>query len=519
MLKTGNPGAAPDGSSSSWEEPAFSEHEFNRASGIVRRLQSRIVKAMQMGKPRKAKALQFFLTRSRSGKILAVMRVTENKGKKTPGVDGVTWTTSRQKRNAVDTLRQRGYKPLPLRRVYIPKKNGNLRPLGIPTMRDRAMQALYLLALDPIAETVADPHSYGFRPARSCADALEQVHKVLAGSNRARWVLEGDIRACFDQINHDWLLDHIPMERSILRKWLKAGYLEHANWRPTEAGTPQGGIISPVLANLALDGLQTRLLQAFPKARQPQKKVNLVRYADDFVITGCSREVLEQEVRPLVEQFLAERGLVLSPEKTIITHVDAGLDFLGQNIRRYGKKVLTKPSAQAVKLFYQKLRQVVRKHPHLDPARLIQMLNPKIRGWSNYHRHGSSKATFARLDSLIFRLLWQWAKRRHPKKHRRWLASRYFTTVGGNHWVFYGWDHSKRGDQPLLLAIASRTQIIRHKKTPCNLNAYAAQWQPYLELRRSKPSERGYPATRASIGREIAGVQRAAQLSDQRGSA
>jgi RNA-directed DNA polymerase len=514
------PGAAPN---SLWPcgDPAFSEAELSRARCIVRRLQQRIVKAVQQRKWRKVKALQHLLTHSRSAKVLAVLRVTQNQGKDTPGVDGVTWTTPAQKREAVNTLRQRGYRPQPLRRVYIPKKNGKLRPLGIPTMRDRAMQALYLQALDPVAESRADPHSYGFRPARSCADALQQCHSVLSQRKSPEWVLEGDIQACFDRIDHQWLLDHIPMERSLLRKWLKAGYLEQADWFPTEAGTPQGGIISPVLANLALDGLQERLAKAFPRQYhlpgRPSSKVNLIRYADDFVITGRSREQLEHEVRPLVQEFLAERGLVLSPEKTLVTHIEDGFDFLGQNVRRYGGKVLSRPSSAAVKTFYAGLRQVVRKSLHLDPARLVSLLNPKIRGWSNYHRHASSKATFQHLDHLIFRLLWQWARRRHPKKNRHWLASRYFTTVGGDHWVFFGWEHHPRhGTRRALLASASATRIIRHVKVRSGLNPYAAEWQEYLDRRRSHRAARGYPAVTGATGRETAALQRAAQAADQR---
>lgn len=516
-----NPGAAPN---SLWPcaEPAFSERKLSRARCIVRRLQQRIVKAVQQRKWRKVKALQHLLTHSRSAKVLAVLRVTENQGKNTPGVDGVTWTAPAQKREAVNTLRQRGYRPLPLRRVYIPKKNGKLRPLGIPTMRDRAMQALYLQALDPVAESLADPHSYGFRPARSCADALEQVHKALSGRGAAEWVLEGDIQACFDRIDHQWLLDRIPMERSILRKWLKAGYLEQTDWFPTEAGTPQGGIISPVLANLALDGLQARLTKAFPRVRSRRlgrgsSKVNLVRYADDFVITGRSKEQLEHEVRPLVQAFLAERGLVLSPEKTLVTHIEDGFDFLGQNVRRCGKKVLSRPSSAAVKAFYAGLRQVVWRCLHLDPARLIQLLNPKIRGWANYHRHASSKATFQRLDHLIFRLLWQWARRRHPKKNRHWVASRYFTTVGGDHWVFFGRERLPRyGIRKALLASAGKTRIIRHVKVRSELNPYAAEWQAYLTRRRSDRAARGYPAMGSAVGSETAALQRAAQAGDER---
>ena len=217
-------------------------------------------------------------------------RVTENDGKNTPGVDGVLWNTPQKKWQAVHDLRQRGYRPQPLRRIYIPKTSDptKKRPLGIPTMKDRAMQALYLMALEPVAETTGDPHSYGFRKERACRDAIEQCFNVLTSPGRAQWVLEGDIKACFDTIDHEWLMANIPMEKAILRKWLKAGYMEKGRLYPTEAGTPQGGIISPVLANMALDGLERKLREKYPRNTRLAKraKVNLVRYADDFIITG-----------------------------------------------------------------------------------------------------------------------------------------------------------------------------------------------------------------------------------------
>jgi RNA-directed DNA polymerase len=250
----------------------------------VRRLQARIVKATQERRWGKVKALQRLLTHSFSGKALAVKRVTENQGKRTPGVDGETWNTPVKKATAVHTLRQRGYKPKPLRRVYIPKSNGKMRPLGIPTMRDRAMQALYLLALEPIAETTGDRNSYGFRTGRSTADAIVQCHMDVSRKGSAKWVLEGDIKACFDRISHDWLLANIPMEKAILRKWLKAGFMERHVFNPTEEGTPQGGIISPVVANMALDGLEQRLRDIFPHDyAHLQARIHFVRYADDFV--------------------------------------------------------------------------------------------------------------------------------------------------------------------------------------------------------------------------------------------
>src|SRR5262245_2122023 len=257
----------------------------------VRRLQARIVKATREGRWGKVKTLQWLLTHSFSGQALAVKRVTENQGKNTPGVGRVTWRTPAAKLKAIGSLRRRGYRPQPLRRVYIPKANGKQRPLGIPTMVDRAMQALYLQALEPVAETTGDPNSYGFRPERSTADVMEQCFTVLNKRKSPKWVLEGDIQSCFDAISHDWLLAHIPMNNTMLRKWLKAGFMDQGILYPTEAGTPQGGIASPVLANLTLDGLERELSKYFPKPKSgANAQVNVVRYCDDWIITARSRE-------------------------------------------------------------------------------------------------------------------------------------------------------------------------------------------------------------------------------------
>ncbi|WP_456282812.1 reverse transcriptase N-terminal domain-containing protein [Paraburkholderia aspalathi] len=248
----------------------------------VRRLQARIVKAIQDGKHGRVKALQWLLTHSFSGKALAVRRVTENQGRRTPGVDGVTWSTPKSKINAVSSLKRRGYRPRPLRRIYIPKANGTkMRPLGIPCMVDRAQQALYLLALEPVAETTADPNSYGFRSARSTADAIEQCFRALAQADSATWILEADIRSCFDEISHDWLVAHIPTDKAILRRWSEAGYLLNRVFHSTQAGTPQGRIISPTLMNMTLDGLEKMLRAKYRKGSNNPSKVNIVRYADD----------------------------------------------------------------------------------------------------------------------------------------------------------------------------------------------------------------------------------------------
>ena len=378
----------------------------------VRRLQVRIVKSIQAGRHNKAKALQWLLTHSFCGKALAVKRVTENKGKNTPGVDKVTWKTPRAKANAIASLRRRGYSPLPLRRVLIPKKNSEkTRPLGIPVMKCRAMQALHLLALEPISETTADPNSYGFRPERSTADAGEQCFIVLARKASAQWVLEADIQGCFDNISHDWMIANIPTDTTVLKKWLKAGYVYKNELFPSDAGTPQGGIISPVLANLTLDGLEGMLAEKFPKAELKGLKMHMVRYADDFLITGNSKEWLEQEVKPAVVEFLAERGLVLSPEKTKITHISEGFDFLGWNIRKYNGKLLMKPSKANVKAHLDKVREIIKGNKTAKQANLIRLLNPILRGWANYHRHVVAKTTFARVDANVWSMLWQWAVR------------------------------------------------------------------------------------------------------------
>ncbi len=349
-----------DAGAVSHEEEHWYETDWYQATRNVRRLQTRIVKATQARRWNKVKALQRLLTHSNSGKVLAVKRVTENQGRNTPGVDGIIWNTPEKKVAAVRSLKQRGYRPQPLKRVYIPKKNGKKRPLGIPVMSCRAMQALYLLALDPVAEAIGDLNSYGFRSQRSTADAIAQCFSVLSKKASAQWILEGDIKACFDRISHEWLLNHIPMEKTILRKWLKAGYMEEKVLFPTEDGTPQGGIISPVLANLALDGLEHLLRENYPKPKNGfNAKVNFVRFADDFIISGISKELLEDEIKPLVEDFLKGRGLELSPEKTVITHIEDGFDFLGQNVRKYKGKMLIKPSKKNVQTFLEKVRGII----------------------------------------------------------------------------------------------------------------------------------------------------------------
>lgn len=470
------------GASPAWSN-AWNQVNWQHVEQQVRRLQMRIAKATQQGKHGKAKALQWLLTHSHSAKLLAVKRVTGNTGAKTPGVDGVLWKTPKEKIQAVQSLQRKGYQAQPLRRIYIPKKNGKQRPLGIPTMKDRAMQALYLLALEPIAEVTADKHSYGFRPERSAADAIDQCFLVLARKNAAQWILEGDIKACFDGISHQWLLEYIPMDKAPLNQWLNAGYMEENVFYETETGTPQGGIISPTLANMTLDGMAEVVKQATART----EKVNFVRYADDFIITGASKEVLEQKVKPAIVQFLSERGLLLSEEKTLITHIDQGFDFLGFKVRKYDGKLLIKPSKKSVKTFVDTLRTIIKSNPTIKTESLMRLLNPKLRGWANYYRYVVSKAIFSRVDEAVFQSLCRWTRRRHPQKNAKWLREKYFCHPALKTWHFHA-RISDADNRLILLRLVNiaKVRIKRHVKLKAEATPYDVAYLSYFEKRRQQ---------------------------------
>lgn len=438
----------------------------------VRKLQLRIAKAIRLGRQRKAKALQWLLTHSFYAKLLAVRHVTQNKGKNTPGVDRVVWKTPKQKMEAVEKLRRRGYKSLPLRRIYIPKRNGKLRPLSIPTKLDLGQQVLHLLAIEPVAEMRADRNSYGFRPKRSTHDAIDQCFNILAKKTSSQWILEGDIRACFDTISHEWLENNIVMDKFILKQWLKAGYLEKEVFHQTRSGAPQGGAASPCLMNTTLDGLESVVKTLARKG----ESIHYVRYADDWVCTAPTKEILEGKVLPAITRFLNERGLELSKEKTKITHIKKGFDFLGFNVRKYKDKLLIKPAKTGIKTFLASIRKAITKAQNAE--QLISTLNPKIQGWANYYRHSVAKTTFSYIDANIFKAVWKWAKRRHPKKSRSWIKEKYYATVDLRRWCFFS-PKTKEKDAQYLKA-AANTRIIRHVKIKAVATPYDPQFEKYF---------------------------------------
>ena len=406
----------------------------------VKMLQNRIVKAKIAGRNRMVKKLQSLLVKSHNARILAVKRVSENKGKSTAGVDKELLDTDLKKSQYVDDLKINldDYRAMPLKRVEIPKKNGKTRPLGIPTMFDRSIQALYKLALEPIAEVTADKNSYGFRAKRSTQDAMKAIWLRTSRKTSGEWILEADIKGCFDNISHQWIYDNIPLDNRILKQWLKSGFIKNDTLFPIEAGTPQGGIISPILANMVLDGIEAIVKSHKTKFQKIKDGVilyrysnhsNFIRYADDWVVIGNSPKHLRL-LQKDIEAFLSQRGLELSKEKTHITHIRDGFDFLGFNFRKYpNDKVIVKPTNDGIKSFKSKIKEIFKQYRSSPLELLIDKLNPVIRGWGYYYRFVNSKVIFSELDQYIWYKSLNWVKRLHQRREIIKYYKRYFKPI------------------------------------------------------------------------------------------
>jgi RNA-directed DNA polymerase len=476
---------------------------WRKAYRVVKNLRQRIFKATRCHDWSRVRNLQRLLLKSYSNVLLAVRRVTQlNTGKDTPGIDKLLVKTGPAKAALVDALKQSiPWQPLPARRVYIPKRNGKRRPLGIPSIIDRCLQAMVKAALEPCWEAQFEPTSYGFRPGRSAHDAIACIYVTANPTNHKKWVVDADIAGCFDTIDHTFLLNQVGNfpARGLIAQWLKAGYLEDGVFHPTAAGTPQGGIISPLLANIALHGMEAaldihRYVQGAVK-KGTQRRV--IRYADDFVVFCESRQAAEQTQIDL-QRFLGLRGLRLSEEKTRIVHLSEGFDFLGFNIRHYrsgttrtGWKLLIKPAKKSVSAFRQKLQQTFKRLHGSNARCLIKVLNPILRGWANYYRGVVSSKIFQKLGHDIFWKLRRWISKTHPTKSYTWRDCRYWAehpAYPGSQWSFVD------KDTGMVLYRLGSTRIQRHVLIQGDASPDNPDFKDYFEQRnqRSKHVE-NYP--------------------------
>jgi RNA-directed DNA polymerase len=436
----------------------------------VRRLRQRIFTASRDGDLVKVRNLQRLMLRSRNNALVAVRRVAEqNTGRKTAGVDGATALWSQEKTDLARWVQQRSssWTPMPVRRVFIPKANGKQRPLGIPVIADRALQAVVVNALEPEWEARFEPRSYGFRPGRGCHDAIEAIFSTSKGVRSKRvWVLDADLAAAFDRIDHSHLLDQLGCfpAREHVRRWLKAGVVDRGRFAPTEEGTPQGGVVSPLLLNVALHGMEeaagVRYLAGTHVGHTAPDSPVVVRYADDLVALCHSREQAER-VKARLADWLAPRGLTFNEDKTRIVHLTEGFDFLGFHVRRYvNNKLIIKPSKAAVKRFRQRLRTEMRDLRGGNAAMVISRLNPILRGWAAYYRTVVSKHTFTTIDSYLWWLTFKWAVRSHRNKPSKWVTARYFGAFNrarSDQWVFGD------RDSGAYLTKTAWTKIVRHQ--------------------------------------------------------
>ncbi len=447
----------------------------------VYRIQKRIFRAEQRGNVRAVHKLQKLLMKSKAARYLAVRRVTQdNQGKRTAGIDGVKSVQPKQRFEMADQLhpkREKRRKPQPVRRIYIPKPGKDeKRPLGIPVMLDRAHQHLVKQALEPEWEAKFEPNSYGFRPGRSCHDAIGAIYTQI--NKKAKYVLDADLKGCFDNINHEALLQKLqtyPKLKRTIRAWLKAGLIDNGVFEETPSGTPQGGVVSPLLANIALHGMEIALRAAYTYS---EGRPNFVRYADDFVVFHATEQGI-LKAKAVLEAWIKDIGLEMKPSKTRIAHTfqeyqgTTGFDFLGWTVRQFpagkthsgkvnhhgqllGFKTIIKPSKEAEKRHTTEVGEIIRKNLNASQGQLIRELNPVIHGWTNYHRTVVAAETFNRCRRNLFQQLQEWGRRRHPNKGKRWIANKYWHVDKGEGWTFT--------DEKSKLWTHDLTHIQRHTK-------------------------------------------------------
>ena len=449
---------------------------------LIRNLQRRIFRARKLGQWKQLRRLQKLLIRSYANLLESVRRITQdNKGQGTPGVDKEVINTPEERVKLVNTWVMPKAKPT--RRVFIPKSNGKKRPLGIPTVKDRVAQNIVKNYLEPEWEAVFEPNSYGFRAGRSCQDAIAQIFVRCRNGNLGgnKWVLDADIKGCFDNLEHQSILKKIGTAPCVglIEEWMKSGYVYEGIYNPTNTGTPQGGVISPLLSNIGLHGLEEYV-------KSHNKKLGVVRYADDFVITAKKRSEIE-DIKPRIEQWLAERGLDLSEEKTKTVNTDEGFNFLGFNVRFYDNKLLIKPEKEKVLAFCRKIGKTIKDLKTVKQEVLINKLNPILRGFSNYYRTQVSKETFAYIGYRVWKYLWDWCKRRHGRRRLKWVKNKYFHVVNGVDWTFCCMTEGRKGKEKLLyLYNIAKTPIVRHTKIKGTSSPFDAELDNYWEKRNTK---------------------------------